>query len=91
MKIGIDLLGSLTAAGHRADDKACTVGGIATNEDILRILRMLRFEEAHSQQHEFGFDDFRLTLLNHDGTTTLRIRFPVNLLHTDTSQFTVLT
>ena len=44
----------------------------------------------HSQQDQFGLDNLGLALLNHEGTTTGGVRFPVDFLNADTRQVTIL-
>ena len=86
---GIDLISGLLAAGDGSHHEAGSVGSITTNEDVLRILRMLRFEESHGEEDEFSLDDFRLTRFDHDGTTAFRVGLPVDGLNADASDMTV--
>ena len=85
----IDLGCSLSATGQSTNYKGGTIGGITADEDVLRVLRVFGLEEAHSQENKFGLDDFRFALLNHDGTTTVGIGFPVNLLNLYTCEVTI--
>ena len=91
LHIFVYFLGSLSATCHRSYHQRSSVLGIATDEDVFRILRMLGFEESHGEQDEFGLDDFRFTLLNHDRTTAIGIGLPINFLNADTCQMTLLT
>ena len=52
---------------------------------------MLWLQESHSQQNQLGLDDFGLTLLYHDGATTLWVWLPVDFLNLHASQFAILT
>ena len=49
LQVGIDLLCRLEAGRNGADDKRSSVGCIAADKDILRVLRMLGLQEAHCQ------------------------------------------
>ena len=88
-QIFVYFLSSLYTAGHRPNHERGSVLGVAADKDILWIIRMLRFQESHCQQTEFCLNDFRLTLLHHDGTATVGVGFPVDFLNLDTSQFAV--
>ena len=83
-------MGGLTTTGHRADYERGTISRVATDEDVLGILRMFRLQESHSQQTELGLDNLGLALLDHDGATAFWVWLPVNLLNLYASQFAVL-
>ena len=51
---------------------------------------MFGFQETHGKEAELSLDDFRLALLNHDGATTVGIRFPVDFLYLHTRKSAVL-
>ena len=85
-----DLLGGLTTAGHRPDNEGGTVGGIAADKDILGVLWVFWLQESHSEEYELCLDNLRLAFLYHDGTTTLGIGLPVDLLYLHTCELTVL-
>ena len=87
---GGDLLSGLLATGHGADDERGAVGGVAADENVLRVLRMLGLEESHGEEHELGLDDFGLSGLDHDGTTAGGIGLPINGLDADAGEFAVL-
>jgi len=52
---------------------------------------MLWLQEAHGEEYQFGLDDLRLTLLNHNGASTFWVWLPVYLLNFYSCKFAVLT
>ena len=86
----MNFLRRFDATGHRTDNEAGTARGIATHKDILRILRMLRLQESHSQQDKFGLDNLGLPLLDHQWTPAFWVGLPVDFLHFHAGQFAVL-
>ena len=86
---GIDLLGSLLAAGHSADDEGGAVEGVAADEDVRGVGGVVGLEEAHGEEAELGLDDFGLALLNHDGTSAGGVGFPVDFLDADAGEVAV--
>ncbi len=87
----MNALGGLLTAGHGSDYQTGTVGRVTADEDVLGVLGVFGFQEAHGQQTEFCLDDFRLALLNHDGTTAVGIGLPIDFLHFHARQLSVLT
>lgn len=79
----MDFLGSLLSRGNGADDEAGTVSGVATEENIVRVIGMLGFEEPHGEENEVSLDDFGFASFDHDGATTGGVGFPVYGLDTD--------
>ena len=84
-------LGGLLTAGHSSDYQTGAIGRVAAYEHVLGIFGVFGLQEAHGQQTELGLDDFRLTLLDHDGTTAVGIGFPIDFLYFHTSELPVLT
>ena len=91
LKVEVNTVGGLKARGDSADDQTGSVGGIATDKDILGILGMLGFQEPHSQQDQLGLDNLELTGFHHQRTTTFGIGFPVDRLNADARNLSVLT
>jgi len=52
--ISINLIGSTQTVGQGLHHERGTVQGIATDDDVLWILRMDGLEEPHDQQHQLG-------------------------------------
>ena len=86
----VDFPGCLNAAGHGAHNERGAVLGIAADEDVRRILRVLGLQEAHGQETELGLDDEGLALGNHDRTTAGGVGLPVDFLDADAGQAAVL-
>ena len=51
---------------------------------------MLGLQESHREKDEFGLDDFRLSLLHHQGTSAIGIGLPIDFLHPYACELPVL-
>ena len=49
----MNALGGLLTAGHGSDYQTGTVGRVTADEEVLGVLGVFGFQEAHGQQTEF--------------------------------------
>ena len=82
--------GCITTTGHGTNHQRGTAGSITANKYIPRKFGLLRFQETHCQEAGLALDDFRFASLNHEWPASLRIRFPVYRLDTNTGEASVL-
>ena len=90
LQVSVHLMRRIASACHCPYHERGSVLGIAADEDVLGIVRMLRFEESHCKETCLALYHLRVASLNHDGTASLGIRLPVDGLHANATQLTVL-
>ena len=79
----------LFTTGHGTDNEGGAVGRVTTDKNVLRIFRVLWFQESHGEETELSLDDFGFALLNHNGTTTVGVGLPIDFLHFHACQLSV--
>ena len=90
LQVSVHLMRRVASACHCPYHERGSVLGIAADKDVLGIVRMLRFEESHCKEACLALYHLRVASLNHDGTASLGIRLPIDGLHADATQLTVL-
>ena len=79
----------LFTTGHGTDYEGGAVGRVTTDKNVLRIFRVLWFQESHGEETELSLDDFGFALLDHNGTTTIGVGLPIDFLHFHACQLSV--